>query len=151
MNININLHYPDYFYCFYNISVKNGECTLGVNTHDIPIPVNKLCKFLNKLEERYVILCVRGEREPFMLPYPAIEQINHLKAECDKKVLVFNQEPWPASIPNFETENKAVVIKFGYDEGCEVDKYFAQGKTLPMVNEDYEGPILINKNKIIEL
>lgn len=151
MNFKDKFTYPEYFYGYYNLLVKDNEYKLGVNDHSISVPIDRLTKFLDSLEEEIVILCVRGEREPFMLPFPALEQINHLKDACNKKILVFNQQPWPAPIPDFETEGRAVVVKFGYDEECELDKLTTEEDMQSTEHEDYEGPILINKNKVIKL
>lgn len=155
MKLNLTSKYPDYFFSFYNLKIKDGKYQLGVNDHNLSIGVESIVEFINNSKVDNTILSVRGKREPFMLPFPSLEDIEYIKSNSKKNILVFNQEPWPDPIPDFETDNNAIVIKFGYDEECEIDKEIAAediwhtGEELP--KQDSELNILLNKNNVITL
>ena len=147
----INFNYPNYFYGYYTITVKNGILKIRCNNNSKNINIDGLLNFLNNLKEKYIILSVRSELEPNTLPFPSKNEIETLKTLSNKKILVFNQDPWPAPIPNFETEANSIVIKFGWDERCEIDKMIVTSNEFKVLSKDFETTILINNNKIIEL
>jgi len=145
MQIEIESKYPDYFYRYY--SIKNKK--LLVNASSIQIDVKPLADFFNSLPQEYLIIVARTDKDCYSENYPTPADLNLLIELVSKKSFVYYQEPWPASIPLFSTDSNAVVLKFGYDEDCPVDKAIASGKDIE-INTKHSSVLLHNKN-VIEL
>lgn len=156
MYLDINKTYPDYIFSFYFFSCKSkSNYSFAVNDSSIDIDIKSIIKFIDNRKEDNIIFCVRGEMEPFTNVYPATEILDEIIENSKKNILIYYQEPWPAPIPNFSTDDNAVVIKFGYDEESEIDKSIAdnvkvKAKKIPSKKLN-NVPVLVNKKNVIFL
>tara|TARA_B100000780_G_C20890873_1_gene354507 strand:+ start:120 stop:656 length:537 start_codon:yes stop_codon:yes gene_type:complete len=123
--------------------------------------------FIDKLSTKNIILVCRSSNEPFAEEVPTNKQLSllehHINKNDDKiknwfpkNIKIFFQEPWPEPVPSFfygkgsDVENNTSVIRFGYDEGCELDKKCTDSSfSIEMNVGSYV--YLINKNKSINL
>ncbi len=138
----------DNLFVLCSVKVSNKEGTLSVNA---PIPTHitsKLCNELNNFDtDRLVIVC-RSPLEQYTKPFPYPETLNKIKSEVVKELSIFYQNPYPYNVPNFN--NNLTVIRFGYDNGCLLDRMCVSQPKVDASNL-VEGNhyYLISKNKTI--
>lgn len=92
-----------------------------------------------------VVFVCRSEKEWNFNKYPKDKQMNIIESDCNKKFTIFYQDPWPSSVPNFDS-NKSI-IRFGYDEGCKLDKMSNTWIDLQVFNRYTEGDDYYNDGK----
>ena len=78
-----------------------------------------------------------------------IVHLDLIKNQTDKNIIIFYQDPWPEPVPSF-IEMDTTVIRFGFDEGCELDKKCID-PNFSIAMEDGEYNFLVNKNNSINL
>lgn len=142
----INLE--DNLYIFCKVVVNNGMMTLHINSEISNSAISSIIRYINELFTD-IILVFRTEKEPHSNPYPTQEQQLLLLRELKVKHIVFYQDPWPSSVPNFPKEKS--VIRFGWDEGCELDNSIKKNKKIKTNKSDGEYYYLINNKKNIKL
>lgn len=143
---------PDNTYVLSTITVKQNIATFNVNTGYKDKHLPKLLEVFNNKPQSKMIISVRGEKEHFTDgAYPNTYQLNKLIEGIDKVCKVFYQEPWPAIVPNFNTED-TVVLRFGYDEGSSFDKACANKTNFDIKNKNGSAILLISKddNVVVE-
>jgi len=64
------------------------------------------------------------------------------------EVQEFYQQPWPASVPAFNLPKDTFILRFGYDEGCQIDK-FAVRKDEFDLDIDYNGIVMLTRGEAI--
>ena len=138
----------DNLYVLCSVEVTESVGKLSVNA---PIPSNtitKLCKVINNFDiDRLVIVC-RSPLEQYTKPFPYPEALKKIKREIKKELTVFYQNPYPYSVPNFN--NNLTVIRFGYDNGCLLDRMCVSQPKVDTTNlEEGSHYYLISKNKTI--
>lgn len=116
-----------------------------INDNELP----ELCTFINTLNTENVILVCRSPKEPFTEEHPSEYQLNLIVSRTDKNIIIFYQDPWPEPVPQFIEKNTSV-IRFGYDEGCELDKKCVDSAFSIKVDVG-EYFYLVNKNNPIKL
>jgi hypothetical protein len=115
-----------------------------------PDILDSIISFLKTDTSENIIMSVRGDKEPHSDELPTKTQKKYLVDSLkNKNIRFFNQEPWPQPVPNFSKNN--LVIRFGYDEGCELDKSTLKKvkNSLNLKNGKYY--FLLNKKESIEL
>lgn len=132
-------------------NVKNGigkyTINAGLDNKLMPILINKL----NRVSNDKITLVVRSSREHYTDgPFPHAGQVKQMIDNVKKEVRVFYQEPWPAPVPNLIRKD-TVVIRFGYDEGCQFDKEVATGKEYKTDRKDGSYPLLITHDSEVDL
>ena len=139
---------PDNLYVLCSVEVTENEGKLSVNA---PIPVDityKLCNQLNNFDiDRLVIVC-RSSLEQYTKPFPYPETLKKIKEEVNKEITIFYQNPYPYNVPNFN--NDLTVIRFGYDNGCLLDRMCVSQPKVNTTNlKEGTHYYLISKNKTI--
>ena len=138
----------DNLYVLCSIKVNNCKGTLSVNA---PIPADitsKLCNELNNFDVDRLILVCRSSKEQYTKPFPYPETLNKIKEETNKNLHIFYQNPYPYTVPNFN--NNLTVIRFGYDNGCLLDRMCVSQPEVDATNlEEGSHYYLISKNKTI--
>lgn len=108
-------------YTHTSVIIKDGKALIQTNTGLDINGVNIINNFINKSSFKNIILSVRTEKEPYSDNYPKTIFLRKiLNNRNNKRVVLFNQEPWPQEVPNFSDSN--LVIRFGFDEECKFDK-----------------------------
>jgi|TARA_B110000908_G_scaffold168310_1_gene222954 hypothetical protein len=103
------------------VVIKNGKVNIQTNTGLDTKGLVVVTDFINESNFENIILSVRTEKEPFSSNYPSGNTVRRLLNNRNNKcITLFNQEPWPITVPNFSDSN--LVIRFGFDEECEFDK-----------------------------
>ena len=137
-----------YVYTKFVIDSKTGF-SMNTNSKIKSNILDKLCIVIDNLGTKNIILICRSEREPFTHEHPTEKEIKHIKNKTNKNIKLFYQNPWPESVPAF-VENNTSVIRFGFDEGCKLDKK-CMDKDFSVPMEIGEHTFLINKNNSISL
>lgn len=136
---------PKNLYIFTKVTVKDGKSSHTINA-DIPDSVMRnLLKHINSSNMEDVVFVCRSEKEWNFNKYPKDKQMNIIESDCNKKFTIFYQDPWPSSVPNFDS-NKTI-IRFGYDEGCKLDKMSNTWIDLQVFNRYTEGDDYYNDGK----
>jgi hypothetical protein len=130
-------------------SDKASGFSMNTNFEINDSELSELCTFINTLNTENVILVCRSSKEPFTEEHPPESQLNLIASQTDKNIIIFYQEPWPEPVPSFIEKNTSV-IRFGYDEGCELDKKCIDS-TFSIKVDVGEYIYLVNKNKSIKL
>ncbi len=113
--------YNDSFYIYTYIEVLDGDVKINVNTSLTSPILDSIISFLKTNTYQNIIMSARSNKEPHSNELPTKTQKKYLKDSLkEKNIRFFYQEPWPEPVPNFNKNN--LVIRFGYDEGCKLDK-----------------------------
>ena len=140
----------DNLYVYTKMIVReNSEFSMNVNSTISSEILTNIIYFINKLNTKNVILVCRSSNEPFADEHPAQTHLDLIKNQTDKNIIIFYQDPWPEPVPSF-IEMDTTVIRFGFDEGCELDKKCID-PTFSIAMEDGEYNFLVNKNNSINL
>lgn len=119
----------------------------GLTSKVMPLIVNKI----NIAKPNKITLVVRSSREHYTEgPFPTVGQLDNLVSNIKKEVRVFYQEPWPAEVPDLQVPD-SLVIRFGYNEGCEFDKEVASGATIKTDRKNGSYPMLLGKDDSVDL
>ena len=141
----------DRLYVYTLLEISDGIASIHINSKITKDALTKICSFINKLNTKNVILVCRSSKEPFTSEYPTKVHVNLIKNQTDKNIIIFYQDPWPESVPSF-IEIDTTIIRFGFDEGCELDKKCIDNSQLKSVSlNDGQYPFLINRKNSIEL
>ena len=147
-NFNILLEdKQDNLFVVVKTTVENGKGKFFINALSPTFVLDKIIEFVNESSYKSVIFVCRSYKEHYCKPCPPEKDINYLEKNIDKETIFFYQDPFPAEVPNFNSEH--LVIRFGFDNGCHLDKKCAAD---PEFNSDYESGdyyFLISKNKTI--
>jgi hypothetical protein len=145
------------FHTYICVVIKNGGVLIHTNSGlDVPRVV-EIKKFIKQSNFENIIFSVRSELEPYPELYPNEVMLDML-LDGNSNITLFNQEQWPAEVPNFVDTN--LVIRFGFDQGCELDLLQLEEplplSTFGILNDDsrYQNGIyhyLLNKNETIKL
>lgn len=142
--------YNDSFYIYSYMEVLDSDIKITINASLYPDILDSIISFLKTDTSENIIMSVRGDKEPHSDELPTKTQKKYLVDSLkNKNIRFFNQEPWPQPVPNFSKNN--LVIRFGYDEGCELDKSTLKKvkNSLNLKNGKYY--FLLNKKESIEL
>ena len=132
-------------------SDKASGFSMNTNFEINDSELSELCTFINTLNTENVILVCRSSKEPFTKEHPSEYQLNLITSRTDKNIIIFYQDPWPESVPSF-IETDTTIIRFGFDEGCELDKKCTDNSQLKSVSlNDGQYPFLINRKNSIDL
>lgn len=134
-------------YVLCSIEVKKNIGKLSVNA---PIPIdirNKICNEINKLKTDRVVLICRSNLEQYTNPFPYPEDLKEIIKSLNKKVTIFYQNPYPYNVPKFN--KNLFTVRFGFDNGCLLDRMCVSQPTVQMNCEDGSYYFLISKNKTI--
>tara|TARA_B100000927_G_scaffold55005_1_gene41996 strand:- start:617 stop:1060 length:444 start_codon:yes stop_codon:yes gene_type:complete len=127
--------------------VNNGLTKYSINSSCTESSIKELVSVINKETYKKVVLVCRSENEPHAEQFPKKEYIEYIKQNSNKEVKIFYQDPFPSVVPNFS--NEYMVIRFGFDSGCEFDKSVSEVYKTDL--NDGVNTILYNKNKYINL
>jgi len=130
-------------------SDKSNRFLMSTNSEIKDTILHELCIFINNLNTENVILVCRSSKEPFTNEHPFESQLNLIVSQTDKNIIIFYQDPWPEPVPSF-IKNNTSVIRFGFDEGCELDKKCID-KDFSIKVKLGEYIYLVNKNNSIRL
>ena len=140
----------DNLYVYIKInSDKTKGFSMNTNSEINDSELPELCTFINTLNTENVILVCRSSKEPFTKEHPSEYQLNFITSRTDKNIIIFYQDPWPEPVPSFIEKNTSI-IRFGYDEGCELDKKCIDSAFSIKVDMG-QYIYLVNKNKSIKL
>lgn len=147
-NFNILLeNKQDNLFVVVKTTVENGKGKFFINTLIPAYILDKIIDFINKSLYQSVVLVCRSHKEQYCKPCPTINDIEYLKNNINKKTLVFYQDPFPSEVPNFNTNH--LVIRFGFDNGCNLDKECATNPEFDPSFSTGDHYFLISKNKTI--
>lgn len=111
---------------------------------------NNICNFLeNSKYEKFILIC-RSNMEPYSESYPSKKYLNKINNKF-KNTIIFYQDPWPVTLPNFTNLDDYLILKFGYDEGNYIDKNFKNVYSYSQKITSKENYILLNNNETIKL
>tara|TARA_B100001778_G_C18593666_1_gene633511 strand:- start:1001 stop:1429 length:429 start_codon:yes stop_codon:yes gene_type:complete len=95
--------------------------------------------------------------EKLILPIRTPQEINHPQDVPHKKVLkqlnklfgwrnifLFIQDPWPDPLKKFDMDDKTFVVRFTYDEGCEMDRTWREWET-------ESGYYMLTRDEVVKL
>ena len=95
--------------------------------------------------------------EKLILPIRTPQEINHPQEVPHKKVLkqlnklfgwrnifLFIQDPWPDPLKKFDMDDKTFVVRFTYDEGCEMDRTWREWET-------ESGYYMLTRDEVVKL
>ena len=137
----------DNLFIYTPTQVKDGLAKYSINTNITDESIIELVNVINNENYKSVVLVCRSEEEPHAEKFPTKECIDYIKENSNKEVKIFYQDPYPTPVPNFS--HKYMVIRFGFDAGCEFDK--SLNKLHKTNLEEGSAVILYNKNKQINL
>ena len=97
--------------------------------------------------KRYLnlILCTRTDEEinhPDYCPHESV--LSELRFKFKSKLWEFIQDPWPDPLKDFNIDDQTFVLRFTYDEGCEMDRTWREWDT-----ED--GYYILTNEEIVKL
>lgn len=123
-------------YVVVRVKPIEGKAKVEVNTTLSEREVEQIIRMVNNLPYDRVVLVCRSNREHYTNEVPTSLQVEEMSSSIDKTVKVFYQEPWPASVPTFNSSN--AVIRFGFNEGCAFDRLVAKGLEIEQeVDKEY--------------
>ena len=73
-----------------------------------------------------------------------LDTLSELKFKFKSKLWVFIQDPWPDPLKDFNIDDQTFVLRFTYDEGCEMDRTWREWDT-----ED--GYYMLTDKEIVKL
>ena len=136
------------FFIYTYVNVEDGIASLSVNSDFDRFISHKLSKFINDTKYKNIIVIARSEKEQFSEPFPLTQELNAFIKKIKKEnVRVFYQDPWPAKVPSFIENENTMIIRFGYDEGCDYDKVCVTTPNFETEERDGNYFFLLNKNK----
>tara|TARA_B100000900_G_C20524662_1_gene693665 strand:- start:208 stop:702 length:495 start_codon:yes stop_codon:yes gene_type:complete len=135
------------FFIYTYINIEDGVGFLNVNSNFDLFTAYKLSEVINKTDYENVILIARNEKEQFSEPFPPTQDFKKFIKKLKKNVKVFYQDPWPAKVPSFLDNKNTMIIRFGYDEGCEYDKLCVNNPSFDTTEKEGKYFFLLNKNK----
>lgn len=142
--------YNDSFYIYSYMEVLDSDIKITINASLYPDILDSIISFLKTDTSENIIMSVRGDKEPHSDELPTKTQKKYLVDSLkNKNIRFFNQEPWPQPVPNFSKNN--LVIRFGYDEGCELDKSTLNKVKNSSNLKNGKYYFLLNKKESIEL
>ena len=113
--------------------------------HSEAIDVTKLLDWFSGKEYVKIILPVRTDEEinhPDMVTHE--DTVAPLRRRFRKSLYTFIQDPWPDPIKPIDMDDKTFVLRFTYDEGCEMDRTWREWDT-----ED--GYYMLTNKEIVKL
>tara|TARA_Y100000004_G_scaffold77923_1_gene87689 strand:+ start:3538 stop:3951 length:414 start_codon:yes stop_codon:yes gene_type:complete len=128
----------------HGVVVKVKDKVVSYN-HSEAIDVTKLLDWFSGKEYVKIILPVRTDEEinhPDMVPHE--DTVKGLRERFRKSIYTFIQDPWPDHIKDFDMDDKTFVLRFTYDEGCEMDRTWREWDTK-------DGYYMLTKEEIVEL
>lgn len=145
-----NIIQLDNFYSLYKVEHIDSGFQLKSNMEFDDDITYKICDFIEDSEYDKCILICRSKYEPYSDAYPSEEQVNIIKNKL-KNIIIFYQDPWPVTLPNFTNLDNYLILKFGYDEGNYIDKNFENVYEYSTKITKEEKYILLNNKKNIKL
>tara|TARA_A100001201_G_scaffold23992_2_gene27213 strand:- start:999 stop:1397 length:399 start_codon:yes stop_codon:yes gene_type:complete len=121
------------------IVVKVKDNVVSYN-HQEPINCKELIKWFGGKDYKTLILTKR--LDDGVAPHEDV--INELRFKFRKNLYLFIQDPWPEPLKDFDIDDKTFVLRFTYDEGCEMDRGWRDWET-----ED--GYYMLTKDEIVKL
>ena len=145
-------------YIFVYADVKNKLATYRINDYDefndyskniSQSSIKQLVNVINNSTHQKIVLVCRSKDEPYTQEFPAQLYLDYIKKNSKKNIKVFYQNPLPAKVPNFEDDY--MIIRFGWDSGCEFDNAVGEDKLFDTELSDGSYTLLYNNNKSINL
>ncbi len=124
------------------VEVKNKKVIYNVTDR---INMKKFLEWVGGKKYENLIVCTRTDEEinhPDSCPHEAV--LSELRFKFKSKLWEFIQDPWPDPLKDFNIDDKTFVLRFTYDEGCEMDKTWREWDT-----ED--GYYMLTDEEIVKL
>lgn len=101
------------------------------------------------------LLCVMRTKQEAGLGYdvPHKDTFKLFKTKLERQgieVQEFYQQPWPASVPMFNISDDTFILRFGYDEGSQIDKFAVRRDEFDL-DIDYNGIVMLTRGDAIEI
>jgi len=138
--------YNDNFYVHCVLRIENKKLSIHTNVGLQQSYAECINEFVDNHECKNIIYTIRSKEEPYSEEYPS-SSVKNVLEKAKKNIVFFNQQPWPEAVPNFSNTN--LVIRFGFDDGCDLDKLYNSPTDTNLSDGTYH--FLISKNKTIEL
>jgi len=109
------------------IQVKDKEVIYNVTDR---INMKRFLEWSGGKKYKNLIVCTRTDEEinhPVQCPHE--DTISELRFKFRSKLWEFIQDPWPESLKDFNIDKETFVLRFTYDEGCEMDKTWREWDT----------------------
>ena len=121
-----NEHYG--ILCTAHFDSKNKQCNFNTDiSADSNLFIGKVIKHLKDNDYKRLVIFTRTRKEVgHPTDIPSIKTINTLEKLCrDESIHFYNfiQNPYPEPIHNFNLDSDTFVLRFGFDDGCKVDKH----------------------------
>jgi len=101
--------------------------------HSKDIDCKKIIEWFGGKKYNKLILTRRSddlqiiENETQTIPHENV--VKQLKDFFKNKLYLFIQDPWPNPLKEFDMDDKTFVLRFTYDEGCEMDRTWRDWNT----------------------
>lgn len=138
---------PDNLFVVVKTTIEKGKGKFFINALSPSFVLDKIIDFINESSYKSVILVCRSYKEHYCKPCPPLKDIDYLEKNINKHTIFFYQDPFPAEVPDFNPEH--LVIRFGFDNGCYLDKKCATDPNFDSDLESGDHYFLISKNKTI--
>ena len=136
------------------VVVKVTNKKLFFNIED-RVGIKHLIEWIRGEKYTKVVLPIRTDAEinhPQNVPHEKVigyfkkefDRVNKLRFKFKKHLYLFIQDPWPDPVKDFDLDDETFVIRFTYNEGCEMDRTWREWNT-----ED--GYYLITQDEIAKL
>ena len=129
--------------CGFNTNISAESKTFKTN----------LLKHLEDGEYKRLVIFTRTSKEVgHPDDVPSIDFINILEKECrDKSIHFYNfvQNPYPEPIYNFVLDSDTFVLRFGFDNGCDIDRHAVKKDILESIEDEEKNyVVMVTKNDI---
>jgi len=124
------------------VQVKSKEVIYNVTDR---ISMKNLIEWFGGKKYKNLIVCTRTDEEinhPEKCPHE--DTLSELKFKFKSKLWEFIQDPWPDTVKDFNIDEVTFVLRFTYDEGCEMDRTWREWDT-------DDGYYMLTQNEIVKL
>jgi len=149
-NENLLSDFPDKTYQLCILENVENNLKISFNSSNNSLSYKRAAEYINSRKYSRVILVCRHEKEPWASEFPTQKDLSTFIKKLNCKYDIFYQEPWPTPVPNFNLKDTEVVIRFGYDEGLDINKWSIES-TLDVTPDYKYQEVLITNSKIINL
>ena len=113
-------------YKHFGVMIELNNNQLDTNLELLDVNLESVVEYVISKGYKKVLCIMRTKQEAGLdknIPHKDTYKI--FKSMLEKRsieVHEFYQQPWPSPVPKFNLYEDTFVLRFGYDEGCEIDK-----------------------------
>jgi len=142
--------FPENTYQLCLLQKEDNKIRFSFNSTTNLLSYKNAAKYFNSRKYSRVILVCRSPHEPWTNEFPTKDNLTAFVRTLKCSYDIYYQEPWPSPVPNFNLSKNEVVVRFGFDEGLDINKWSIESlldeKPIPGVEN-----IMLHKSKIIKI